>query len=69
MLRIMLLLVAVVAVAVLVVPRVLSRSVKPAEGSMAPDFTLPSRDGPVSLRDYRGEWVVLYFYPKDQTPG
>jgi len=69
MLRILLLLVAVVAIAVLVVPRVLSRAVKPAEGSMAPDFTLPSQDGPVSLKDYRGKWVVLYFYPKDQTPG
>jgi len=69
MLRIILLLVAVVAVAVFVVPRVLSRSAKPAEGSMAPDFTLPAQDGPVSLKDYRGKWVVLYFYAKDQTPG
>ncbi len=42
----------------------------PAEGSDAPDFTLPSQEGsPVSLKDYRGKWVVLYFYPKDQTPG
>jgi peroxiredoxin Q/BCP len=64
-----LLLVAVVTVALLVVPRLLSRAVKPAEGSMAPDFTLPSQDGQVSLKDYRGKWVVLYFYPKDQTPG
>jgi len=69
MLRIILL-VLVVIVAVIAVPRLLSRSVKPAEGSMAPDFTLPSQDGtPVSLKDYRGKWVVLYFYPKDQTPG
>ncbi|HXX45126.1 MAG TPA: peroxiredoxin [Candidatus Acidoferrales bacterium] len=44
--------------------------VVPAEGTMAPDFTLPSQEGtPVSLRSYRGKWVVLYFYPKDQTPG
>jgi len=64
------LLVLVVIVAVLLVPRVLSRSVKPAEGASAPDFTLPSQEGtPVSLKDYRGKWVVLYFYPKDQTPG
>ena len=69
MLRIIVLLVVLVAVAVLVAPRVLSRSGKPAEGSMAPDFTLPSQDGPVSLKNYRGKWVVLYFYPKDQTPG
>ena len=68
MLRIILL-VAVVVIAILVVPRVLSRSAKPAEGTMAPDFTLPSQDGQISLRDYRGKWVVLYFYPKDQTPG
>ena len=69
MLRIILLLVAVVTIALLVVPRLLSSSAKPAEGSTAPDFTLPSQDGPVSLKDYRGKWVVLYFYPKDQTPG
>ena len=36
----------------------------------APAFTLPSQDGtPVSLSDYRGKWVVLYFYPKDKTTG
>jgi thioredoxin-dependent peroxiredoxin len=64
------LLVVVVIVAVLLVPRVLSRSATPAEGSNAPDFTLPSQEGSsVSLKDYRGNWVVLYFYPKDQTPG
>jgi peroxiredoxin Q/BCP len=41
-----------------------------AIGQPAPDFTLPSQDGsPVSLRDFRGKWVVLYFYPKDNTPG
>ena len=68
MLRIILL-VLVTIVAVLLVPRLLSRSAKPAEGSMAPDFTLPSQDGTVRLADYRGKWVVLYFYPKDQTPG
>ena len=64
------LLVVVLIVAVLLVPRVLSRSATPAEGSNAPDFTLPSQEGSnVSLKDYRGKWVVLYFYPKDQTPG
>jgi thioredoxin-dependent peroxiredoxin len=37
----------------------------------APRFTLPtnSGDGEVSLADYRGQWVVVYFYPKDFTPG
>jgi peroxiredoxin Q/BCP len=42
----------------------------PAVGSAAPEFTLNSQEGtPVSLKDYRGEWVVLYFYPKDFTSG
>lgn len=37
----------------------------------APEFTLPTNtgDGEVSLSDYRGQWVVVYFYPKDFTPG
>ena len=69
MLRIVFVLVAVIVLVVLV-PRLLSRSATPSEGSNAPDFTLPSQEGsPVSLKDYRGKWVVLYFYPKDQTPG
>ncbi len=39
-------------------------------GDPAPDFTLPSQNGPsVSLKDFRGKAVVLYFYPKDDTPG
>lgn len=42
----------------------------PAAGQQAPDFTLVSQDGSnVSLHQYRGKWVVLYFYPKDGTPG
>lgn len=42
----------------------------PAAGAKAPDFTLPAQDGkPVSLNDYKGKWVVLYFYPKDFTGG
>lgn len=69
MLRIVLFLVVVVAFALLV-PRLLSHSATPSAGSDAPGFTLPSQEGtPVSLKDYRGKWVVLYFYPKDQTPG
>jgi peroxiredoxin Q/BCP len=39
-------------------------------GSVAPNFTLPSQtDTPVSLNDYKGKFVVLYFYPKDMTSG
>lgn len=42
----------------------------PKEGQQAPAFTLPSQDGTnISLNDFRGKWVVLYFYPKDGTPG
>lgn len=42
----------------------------PAVGTTAPDFTLSSQEGKqVSLKDFRGQWVVLYFYPKDMTPG
>lgn len=40
------------------------------EGKPAPDFSLPGSDGRThALRDYRGRTVVLYFYPKDDTPG
>src|ERR1700712_18357 len=42
----------------------------PAAGSKAPDFTLQSQEGKtVSLKDFHGQWVVLYFYPKDMTQG
>jgi thioredoxin-dependent peroxiredoxin len=42
----------------------------PAVGQQAPDFKLNSQEGtPVSLHDYKGKWVILYFYPKDQTTG
>jgi len=41
-----------------------------AEGRQAPAFTLPSHDGErIRLTSFRGRWVVLYFYPKDMTPG
>lgn len=39
-------------------------------GTKAPEFTLPDQDGnPVSLSDFAGKKVVLYFYPRDNTPG
>ena len=43
---------------------------QPAAGSPAPDFSLTTGDGSqASLKDYKGKWVVLYFYPKDMTSG
>ncbi len=46
------------------------KSSLPAVDTAAPAFTLTSDAGEqVSLRGYRGKWVVLYFYPKDHTPG
>ena len=43
---------------------------EPAVGAAAPDFTLNSQENkPVSLHDFKGKWVVLYFYPKDFTTG
>lgn len=42
----------------------------PPVGSKAPGFSLLDQDGVTrSLSDYRGQWVLLYFYPKDSTPG
>ena len=39
-------------------------------GTKAPEFTLPDQDGQLhSLADYRGRTIILYFYPKDNTPG
>jgi peroxiredoxin Q/BCP len=66
--------VAVIAVAFLIVVSMASRSRAkdnaPAVGSAVPDFTLNSQEGkPVSLHDFKGKWVVLYFYPKDMTTG
>ncbi len=65
------LLILVAALAILfVASRFMSAKSMPAQGSAAPDFSLNSEDGnQVSLKDYRGKWVVLYFYPKDFTSG
>ncbi len=63
-------------VAVVVVGALMSRTVAaknaplPAVSQAAPDFTLPSQDEPkVTLSQFKGKWVVLYFYPKDMTSG
>jgi len=61
---------AVTALVMGVSPILLFGRSAPSVGSMAPDFTLPSQEStPVSLKDYRGKWVVLYFYPKGFTSG
>lgn len=45
-------------------------SAEPVTGEPAPEFELPDQDGQLHLlEDYRDQWVVLYFYPKDETPG
>ena len=66
------LVVAIVAV-VAAVPLFTARAADepmPAVGQEAPTFTLPSQDGTlISLEQFRGKWVVLYFYPKDMTTG
>jgi len=65
-----------VAVLALIAVAVAYRAVRadggkaPAVGTAAPDFTLNSQENkPVSLHDFKGKWVVLYFYPKDFTSG
>jgi peroxiredoxin Q/BCP len=66
------LIVIVLGIISILLPRLISesRAAVPSPGSLAPDFTLPSQLGDsVALKDYRGHWIVLYFYPKDQTPG
>ena len=70
MLRILILAIITAIALVFLLPRLLSRNSPPTAGAVAPDFNLPSQDGTlVRLKDYRGKWVILYFYPKDQTPG
>jgi thioredoxin-dependent peroxiredoxin len=50
--------------------RSVSMAATPKVGEQAPDFNLPNAKGEmVSLASFKGSWVVLYFYPKDDTPG
>ena len=59
-----------IAAALLLLPAASSAASVPQPGAAAPDFTLPSQDGSkISLSQFRGKWVVLYFYPKDMTSG
>jgi peroxiredoxin Q/BCP len=61
---------AVALFAFVIGSRMLSAKELPQPGADAPDFSLTSQEGsPVTLKEYRGKWVVLYFYPKDFTSG
>ena len=56
--------------AALLVARAARAGELPEVGKPAPDFNLPDQNGKYhTLREYRGKWLVLYFYPKDDTPG
>ncbi len=66
------LLLALIAGVVLIVWRLSTWSNRnlPRPGSAAPDFELPDQNGTLrAARDFRGRWLVLYFYLKDDTPG
>ena len=73
--RMLTILVAFVAAIVLLLGLAAVRAARhatkaPIPGTPAPDFTLNAQDGkPLRLHDFRGHWVVLYFYPKDFTSG
>ena len=61
---------AIIALGTFTLMAAAETSKQPAAGTQAPDFSLTTGDGSqVSLKDYRGKWVVLYFYPKDFTSG
>lgn len=65
-----LLMIAIVGVAMLMTVWASAATDQPAVGSPAPDVSLTSNEGSqVSLKSYQGQWVVLYFYPKDFTSG
>jgi len=62
--------IAAISAAALLLPGTLSLAEQVRTGDPAPDFELSDQDGQLhSIEDYRGEWVALYFYPKDDTPG
>jgi thioredoxin-dependent peroxiredoxin len=64
------LLAIIVGLTTLAVMQAAETQQQPEVGKPAPDFSLTTGDGSqVSLKDYRGKWIVLYFYPKDFTSG
>ena len=61
---------ATLASAAVLAGGLLTAAEMPQAGQPAPAFSLPSQESPaVSLKDFKGKWVVLYFYPKDMTQG
>ena len=61
---------AIVGFAIVALVQGAETQTQPATGMAAPDFSLKTSDGSqVSLKDFKGKWVVLYFYPKDMTSG
>lgn len=65
-----LILFGMIASAILLFSRIASAADIPQPGTAAPAFALPDQHGKtLTLKDYAGTWVVLYFYPKDDTPG
>jgi peroxiredoxin Q/BCP len=65
---------AIIAVLIVFAALLVSRAARAGElprvGQPAPDFNLPDQNGRLhTLQEYRGKWLVLYFYPKDDTPG
>lgn len=64
------LIIAAAAVLTFILVRASHAGDTPQPGQAAPDFKLPDQQGKYhALADYRGKWLVLYFYPKDDTPG
>ena len=67
--KILLLLIAIIALIFLISHQSQAAEI-PKLGDKAPDFSLPDQNGQIKkLSDFSGQWVVLYFYPKDDTPG
>ena len=67
--KILLLILAIVAL-VFLISKQSEAANTPKPGDTAPDFRLVDQNGTIrSLSDFSGQWVVLYFYPKDDTPG
>jgi len=68
--KILAVMVVLVVFASLLVARAARAGELPVVGQPAPDFNLPDQEGKMrTLQEFRGKWLVLYFYPKDDTPG